>query len=610
MRYAPLQSFADPPYRSTKRGQARRLTGVRWPKPSVDGWLVPHADEFQSEDVPPASQRLAWLTGFTGSAGAAVVLAERAAVFVDGRYTIQAKAQVDGEAFEIVSLIETPPAEWLKRAGLSGARIGFDPRLHTLAAVRRVRKALDASGSELVAHENLVDRVWSDRPAPPMGAVVPHDERLAGTSATEKLGRVRDGLREAGADGLLTNQGDVIAWTLNIRGADTARKPITLAYLLLPTEGRGTLLVDPEKLTDAARDHLEPLVDIAPIDARDRVLVHSGGATLLIDPQTATEAMRQAIEAAGAKALEATDPSVLMKAVKSEAELDGARAAQIRDGVVMCRFLAWLDAEAPKGGLDEIAVARRLERMRQETGVLKDLSFDSISAAGPHAALPHYRVNETSSAQLEPGTIYLIDSGGQYEDGTTDITRTVAVGELDPAFADEMRARFTLVLRGHIAIATARFPEGTSGAQLDTLARLPLWRAGLDFAHGTGHGVGSYLGVHEGPQSISKRGTVPLKAGMIVSNEPGYYKEGRYGIRIENLEVVRQAEPIEGGDLPMHRFETLTLSPIDRRLVEPEMLTEAERDWLDAYHARVRKVISPLLDEETRAWLEAVTAPI
>ncbi|MEM7567271.1 MAG: aminopeptidase P family protein [Pseudomonadota bacterium] len=600
-----FQSFEDP---TPDRPSAEKLAALReeMRAEGLDGFLVPHADEFQSEDVPPASRRLAWLTGFTGSAGAAVVLCERAAVFVDGRYTLQAASQVDGESFEIASLIETPPADWLKTAGLESARIGFDPNLHSLAGTKQLREKLAASDSELIAVENLVDRIWSDRPAPPLGPVVPQPVRFTGETATEKLARVRIALAEAGVDASYTNQADIIAWMLNVRGSDTARMPAPLAYLLLPAEGRGTLFVDAEKLTDEARDHLVPLVDLAPVSARSEALEALGGGTVLIDPRSATEAMRAAIEAAGATAKSETDPAVLMKAVKTEAELAGARAAHVRDGAALCRFLAWLDETAPGGGVDEIGAAEALEGFRRETGLLKDLSFDTISGAGPNGAIVHYRVTRSTNAPLETGSLYLVDSGGQYQDGTTDITRTVAIGEP----SEEMCDRFTRVLKGHIAIATARFPEGTTGAQLDTLARHALWQAGLDYAHGTGHGVGSYLGVHEGPQSLSKRGTVALKAGMIVSNEPGYYKTGAYGIRIENLEVVREAEPIADGDVPMHGFETLTLAPIDRRLVQPDLLTKAERHWLNAYHARVRDEIGPHLPDDVRIWLERATEPV
>ncbi len=600
-----LQSFDDP---TPDRPAGEKLAALRaeMAAEGLDGFLVPHADEFQSEDVPPASRRLGWLTGFTGSAGAAVVLAERAAVFVDGRYTLQADRQIDGEAFEIASLVETPPDAWLKEAGLDGARIGFDPNLHSLAGTRRLREALDASGSELVVTDNLVDRVWTERPAAPMGSVVPHPIAHSGASATEKLGRVRSALGEAGVDASFTNQADVIAWTLNVRGSDTARMPVALAYMLLPTEGRGTLFIEAAKLTDAARTHLRSLIDLAPLDARPDALEALAGRSVLIDPRSATEAMRRMIADAGATPREETDPTVLMKAVKSEAELDGARAAHVRDGAAMCRFLAWLDRAAPGGEIDEITAAQTLEAFRRETGLLRDLSFDTISGAGANGAIVHYRVTRATNARLAPGSLYLVDSGGQYEDGTTDITRTVAIGEP----TEEMRQRFTLVLKGHIAIATARFPKGTSGAQLDTLARHALWQAGLDYAHGTGHGVGSYLGVHEGPQNLSKRGTVPLEPGMIVSNEPGYYKTGEYGIRIENLEIVRDAEPIEGGDLPMHRFETLTLAPIDRRLVAVEALTTTERDWLNAYHARVVAEIAPHVGGDTVTWLKAATAPL
>jgi len=575
----------------------------------LDGFLVPRGDAHQGEYVPPSEARLEWLTGFAGSAGVAVVLADRAAIFVDGRYTIQVREQVDTAVFEPLHLIEMPPATWLGGVLEPGNRLGYDPMLHTVAGARRLRAACEAVGAELVAvADNPVDAVWTDRPAPPVEPVVLQDAALAGETAQAKIARMQVAVSEAGADALVLTQPDCIAWLFNIRGADVPHTPVPLCFALLPAKGRPRLFIAAAKLSNAVRDALDALTDIEQPDGLVPALAALGadGTRVMLDANWAGDALATAVTGAGGRVIERDDPITRAKAVKTAAEIAGARAAHLRDGAAYARFLAWFETAAAAGDLDEITVAETLERFRAETGELKEISFDTISAAGPNAAIPHYRVDRASNRQIPPDSLYLIDSGAQYADGTTDITRTMAVGDV----AAEMKRHFTLVLKGHIAIATARFPVGTSGAQIDALARIALWKAGLDFDHGTGHGVGAYLSVHEGPQRIAKSGHVALEPGMIVSNEPGFYKAGSHGIRIENLELVTPPAGIEGGEREMLGFEALTLAPIDRRLVVADLLDADERDWLDRYHARVLREIGPLVDPQTRAWLEGATAPL
>jgi Xaa-Pro aminopeptidase len=603
-----FQSFDD---RSETAAGPARLAALRarLRAEGFDGFVVPRADEHQGEYVAPSAERLAWLTGFTGSAGIAVVLAEEAAVFVDGRYTLQVREQVDPGAFTPVHVTETPPSRWLGERVGAGMRIGYDPMLLTLAQVRRYEAACEAKGAAFVAMaENPVDAIWRDRPAPPVGPVSLHPAAFAGVDAADKIARLDERLAADGLDAALLTQPDSVAWLLNLRGSDVAHNPVALAFAVLRRGERPAVFLDGRKLSNEVRATLEEVAEVYGPGRLEATLELLGErkAKVLVDPDLTAAGLCRRLAAAGATLVEGQDPVLLPKAVKNAVELDGARAAQVRDGVAVTRFLAWLDAAAPSGEVDEIEAAEALERFRAETGLLKEISFDTISAAGPNAAIPHYRVNRRSNRKIAPGEIFLIDSGAQYEDGTTDITRTVIVG----APTAEMRDRNTRVLAGHIAIATARFPAGTSGAQLDPLARLMLWKAGLDFDHGTGHGVGSYLSVHEGPQRLSKLGTTPLEAGMILSNEPGFYKAGQWGIRIENLIVVTPAEPIDGGERPMHGFETITLAPIDRRLIEPALLAPDALAWLDGYHARVRATLSPHLDDSARAWLEAATAPL
>ncbi|GLK57477.1 Xaa-Pro aminopeptidase [Methylopila capsulata] len=572
---------------------------------TLDGFLLPRADEHQNEYLPPSAERVAWLTGFTGSYGFVVVLADRAALFVDGRYTVQARTQVDASCFTPVNVGDTPPTEWLKRNLKAGARVGYDPMLHTLEGIERLEKAADHAGAALVAVEtNPVDAIWSDRPAPPLTPVVPHDPAFAGETVDSKLGRIVDELARARADALLVTDAHALAWAFNIRGSDVAHTPLPLGFAIIPAEGRATVFLDGRKLSNAVRADLEANAELAEPAALDAALGRLSGKTVRVDASGVAAAFARRLEAGGARLQRGADPIAKLKAVKNPVEIDGARAAHLRDGAALCRFLAWLDAEAPKGTLDEIGSAEALESFRRETGLLRDVSFPSISAAGQNAALPHYRVTRASNARLTPG-YFLIDSGAQYEDGTTDVTRTVVIGQA----SDEMKDRFTRVLKGHIAISTAVFPKGVSGAQIDAYARRPLWEAGLDFDHGVGHGVGSYLSVHEGPQRISKLGTTPLEPGMILSNEPGYYKEGHYGIRTETLVLVERRR-IPGAEREMYGFETLTLAPIDRRAIVSELLTAEERAWLDAYHARVLAEIGRLVDPATAAWLEATCAPL
>ena len=575
----------------------------------LDAYIVPRADEYQGEYVPASAERLAWLTGFSGSAGNAVIGRKRAALFVDGRYRVQARSQVDAAVFEVVDLPGTP-TEWMLEALRPGAVVGFDPWLMTVLQVERTAAALAAKQMRLKpVASNLVDRVWGGaRPAAPTGEVVPHPVALAGQTAADKIAAVQRRLADDGHDAMLVTASDSISWLFNIRGSDVPHTPVVLAFALLPRLGKPELFVAPEKVGAAAKAHLAPLARLSPVSALEPRLgeLKAAGRKVRLNPASAAYWFERRL-GGKSRVARAGDPIVALKAVKNAAEISGSRAAHLRDGAAMARFLAWLDREAPKGRLDEIAAVERLEACRRETGALKEISFDTISGSGPNGAIVHYRVTRATNRRLGKGELFLIDSGGQYADGTTDITRTVAIGEP----SQEMAERFTLVLKGHLALAAIRFPAGTTGSALDALARAPLWMQGLDYDHGTGHGVGSYLGVHEGPQRISKLPNfVALKPGMIVSNEPGYYKEGAYGIRIENLQYVTEAAPIPGGERPMHGFETLTLAPVDRRLVAVGLLTPAEREQLNAYHARVLKEIGPRVDGEVRVWLEGACAPI
>jgi Xaa-Pro aminopeptidase len=601
--------FQDFEVRSRPEDGVPRLAALReaMAAAGLDGFLVPRADRFQGEYVAPCDDRLAWLTGFTGSAGFAALLADRAGVFVDGRYRVQVKAQVDLSVYTPVDWPEVKLAGWLREALPEGGRVGFDPWLHTIEEVAALRKGLDGSGVELIGTGNLVDAIWTDRPAPPRGAIEIFPEALAGRSGAEKRKDCAAALAKAGEAAAVLTLPDGINWLLNIRGRDIPRNPVVQAMAILHVDGALDLFLDPGRVEDALADHLGPEVRVAVPGTMETALAGLGGPVRL-DPASAPQALADLLAAAGIAVSHDRDPTILPKARKTGAEIAATRAAHLRDGAAMVRFLSWLDVEAPKGGLTEIDVVRRLEGVRRDTNALRDISFDTICGAGPNGAIVHYRVSEETNRPVRPGEVLLVDSGGQYEDGTTDITRTIAVGDVP----QEPREAFTQVLQGMIAIHRARFPKGVAGAHLDALARAPLWAAGRDFDHGTGHGVGVYLSVHEGPQRLSRVSTLALEPGMILSNEPGYYREGAFGIRIENLIVVVEAPPLPGGDA--HRaqlgFETLTWVPIDRRMVMAERLSPAERDWLDTYHAEVLARIGPLVEGEVRDWLEAACAAI
>ncbi|MET0310035.1 MAG: aminopeptidase P family protein [Sphingomonas sp.] len=578
----------------------------------LDGFVVPLTDEHMSEYVGAYAQRLAWLTGFQGSAGSAVVLPHEAAIFTDGRYTLQVRQQVSADDWEYVGVPATSITAWLSQHAPDGGRIGYDPWLHTRAWVEEARKALAEKGAELVAVDtNPIDAVWPDKPAPSDATLAVQPDDAAGKSSAAKRAEIADWLAERKADAVVLSALDSIAWAFNIRGQDVSHTPVALAYAIVHSDGTADLFVAPEKITDAVRQHLGNAIRI-----QDRVgfapaLKTLQGKRVATDPERAVSAIFDALDAGGAKILSLRDPVVLAKALKNPAEIAGHKAAQARDGAALVRFLKWFEETAPLGGLTEMSAADKLRAFRDETGVLKDLSFDTISATGPNGAIPHYKVTDESSLPIELGQLYLVDSGGQYADGTTDVTRVMPVGSA----SDEMIDRFTRVLKGHIAIATATFPEGTTGAQLDSFARRPLWEVGLDYGHGTGHGVGAYLSVHEGPQRIAQpfypggQALEPLKAGMFLSNEPGYYKAGEFGIRIENLVLIVK-KLISGAEQSMLSFETLTFAPIERTLIQPSLLTSQERDWLNIYHSQVLAVVGPLLDEDERQWLVGKCAPI
>jgi Xaa-Pro aminopeptidase len=606
---ARFQTFDDTGDRASSAARVAALR-TELARRGLTGLIVPRADRHQNEYVPACEERLAWLTGFTGSAGVAIVLMDRAVLFVDGRYTLQVRDQVDLSIFTNAHLVELPPTRWIEQNATAGERIGYDPWLHTVEAAERLAKACESVGATLVPiDEDLFAPIWPDRPAIPLAPIALHELRFAGEDAVSKIARVQRELSDLKSDALVVSDPHAVAWLFNIRGADVAHTPLPLVLAIVPHEGQPALYVDGRKLSNDVRHRLEEVADVrAPADfERDLENLGRQKHTVRLDRMTAADALARLIKSNGGSVVRGDDPIAIMKAVKNPAEIAGARAAQARDGAAVVRFLAWFDREAPTGALTEIDAVRALESFRRETGLLKDVSFPTIAGAGPDGAIVHYRVTTRSNRKIQPGELFLIDSGGQYEDGTTDITRTIAVGTP----SDEMRDRFTRVLKGHIAIARAIFPDGITGAQLDSFARQFLWQAGLDFDHGTGHGVGSYLSVHEGPARISKLGTTPLKRGMILSNEPGYYKAGAYGIRIENLVLVVEAGvDIDGREKNLNGFETLTLAPIDLRLVVPGMLSDDEIRWLDGYHARVRDTLAPLVDAATRDWLADATHPV
>ncbi|NWG71434.1 MAG: aminopeptidase P family protein [Parvularculaceae bacterium] len=578
-------------------------------KRRLDGFLVPHDDEYQNEYIPEYAERLMWVSGFSGSAGAAIILLESAVIFVDGRYTLQVRQQVDDKMFSYEDFVETPLDQWLAKNAKAGARIGYDPMLHTSAGLARLEAAAKKAGFSLVAvDDNPVDAAWTDQPARPTAKVRSHGVEYAGKPAAEKRALIAAAVKEAGADAVLLTSPTSVAWAFNIRGGDVSRSPLPLSRALVTADGCATLFVSPDKVDNTLSAHLSDVDIRAESDVGD-ALARLGreGKSVALDPALAPVKYAQLLKEAGARVIDMTDPCALPRATKNKTELDGARAAHVRDGAAVTRFLHWIATAAQGGDVDEIAAAKKLEAFRAETGRLVDLSFDTISGAASNGAVVHYKVSTATNRKLPVNSLYLIDSGAQYTDGTTDVTRTVAIGTPTP----EMKDRFTRVLKGHIALATMRFPAGTTGHQLDMIARKPLWEAGLDYDHGTGHGVGSFLGVHEGPQRIAKAPNAQaLKPGMIISNEPGFYKTGEFGIRIENLIVVTEPAPIPGGERPMMAFETITLAPIDLNCLDASLLTEGERQWLNAYHARVRATIGPLVPKDVAAWLETATRAV
>jgi len=574
----------------------------------LDGFLVPHEDEHQNEYLPEANDRLAWATGFTGSAGAAVILKDRAAVFADGRYTLQVAEQTDPSVFEIRDLVDGGVPAYLETAP-KGAVIGYDPRLHSPDALHYLRAAAEKAGATLKPVDpNPLDTAWGQsRPAQPTAPIVPQPLEFAGEDAAAKRERVGATLRDLGADAAVITAPASIAWLFNVRGGDVIRSPLPIGQAILNADGTARVFLDPAKVTENLPAWLGNQVSLEAPEALPSALADLKGRKVLVDPGQSSAWYFDTLSDVGAEAVRGMDPCTLPRACKNDVEIDGTKRAHVRDGVALTRFLYWLATDGQINPPDEKEAVAKLEAFREATGVLKDLSFDTIGAVNGHGALPHYRPTERSNERATQGSFLLVDSGGQYLDGTTDVTRTVAIGTP----SDEMKQRYTLVLKGHLHLARVRFPVGTTGSALDALARAPLWNAGLDYDHGTGHGVGVYLGVHEGPQRISKApNSIALRPGMILSNEPGYYKPGEYGIRIENLQVVTAPADIPGGERPMLGFENLTWAPIDRNCIVAEMLTDEERVQLDGYHARVLDLIGPDLPPEERAWLETACAPI
>jgi Xaa-Pro aminopeptidase len=569
--------------------------------------LVPRQDEFQGEYVAAYAERLKWLTGFAGSWGVCIVGLRKAAIFVDGRYTVQVRKQVDEKIFEPHHLVENPPANWLRDNVKKGEKIGFDPWLTSLADARKYRETATQIGATLVAlSRNPIDQIWNDQPARPNAPIRHHDIQQAGLSVSEKLKAISTTLAKQGADAVLLADPASVCWAFNVRGDDVPFTPFPLAYAIVHRKGKAELFADAARLISDARKALASLVTCRKPTELAARLKAMGSKVVALDPNLAPEGARLTLIEAGASIVEAQDPCVMPKARKNATEQQGARDAQRRDGAALSRFLEWVDANAASGNHTEATAAGTLADIRAESNLLRGLSFESISASGPNAAIPHYHLDAATARHLKPGEIYLIDSGGQYLDGTTDVTRTTMIGPP----TDEIRDRFTRVLKGMIGISMLRFPKGTTGAHIDAFARAALWKAGLDYDHGTGHGVGSYLSVHEGPARISKTSHIPLEPGMILSNEPGFYKQGHYGIRIENLLIVTEPRPVDGGEREMMGFETLTLAPIDRAMIDTHLLTREELNWLDGYHARVLRELAPLVSPETGAWLAKACAPL
>jgi len=596
-----FESHANPAQGPARLAQIRAVMKAD----NLDAFLIPRADAHQGEYVAACDARLEWLTGFTGSAGFCIALHDTAGVFIDGRYRNQVRSQVDLAHFTPVHWPETQPGPWLLENLGDGGRIGFDPWLHTAAEVATIEKALAGRGFAMVASENLVDQIWDDRPPAPQGQITPQPVEFAGKSHEDKRAELAQGLREAGQKAAVITLSDSIAWLLNIRGDDIARIPIVQGFAILHDSGRVDFFTHPSR-NRSIGVHLGPEVRLYSDEEFETALAGLAGA-VRVDKATAPAAVSRILEQAGVECVWGDDPCILPKACKNDVEIAGARAAHLRDGAAMVEFLTWFDATVTKTRLTEVDVVCELEAQRRATNALKDISFDTIAGAGPNGAIMHYRVTSETSRNLAAGDILVLDSGGQYQDGTTDITRTLPIGDV----AHDEKVCFTRVLQGMIAISRAIFPRGLAGRDLDALARYPLWLAYQDFNHGTGHGVGSYLSVHEGPQRISKVSDVPLQPGMILSNEPGYYRDGAFGIRIENLLAVQTATRPQGGDdRDMLCFETLAYTPIDRRMIVADMLNGDERAWLNAYHQKTLEKLSGRLSGAAKAWLTAACAPI
>ena len=598
----PQKSSTEPQYNLSELRDYLR-------KENLDGFLIPRTDEYQSEYVSAYAERLRWLTGFTGSAGTALIMKDKALVFVDGRYTLQASEEVDESLFEVVELAKVSVKEWIQKNFPSNGRLAYDPQLHSLSAVRGLSIACKSRKSSLApTSPNPIDSIWQDQPPPPLSPLIPHALQFSGQNLQEKCRQCAARITAAGADVAILTLTDSICWLFNIRGADVEFTPVSLAYAILHKDSSAELFVDNRKLTNEARKHLGSTVTIRQHSEFPASLqqLSAAGKRIQVDPHTASDWIFQSL-GGDAQIVEQEDPCILAKAIKNNVELTGTKDAHLRDGIALTKFLHWMHKNAGQGRVTEIDAANILERFRSCGQNFRGLSFPTITGTGPNGAIVHYRANTKSNRTIKPGDLYLVDSGAQYLDGTTDVTRTITVGKP----SGEMRDRFTRVLKGHIAIATARFPSGTSGGQLDALARRSLWEAGIDFQHGTGHGVGSFLSVHEGPQRISKSlASVALRPGMIISNEPGYYKTDCYGIRIENLLVVIEAT-IDGGlKQGFLEFDTLTLAPIDRTLIVKSMLNTREKEWLNEYHGRVHAQLARYLESDICHWLKDVTSPI
>jgi len=607
---APKNKVSGDTRLSALRAQMREL--------GLDIYLVPHADEQRNEYLPACAERLAWISGFTGSAGEAIITQDQAVLFVDGRYTLQGANQTDADHWTVESLIDQPPHSWLKANLKGGEAVGYDPRVHTINEVKRLTTAGESVGATLTpVSDNLIDAIWKDRPPAPASEVRIHRFEHAGKTTAQKMEAVAANIADANADVCVLSDPASVCWLFNIRGSDVAHTPLALAHAFVPLDGLPQLFLDQNRMDIETRAFLTQVADIQPSASLERSLESlARDQRVQLDPDHSSHALSEAVARAGGTVVFGKDPVSLPRARKNETEIAGSRTAHLRDGAAMTCFLHWLDSQAP-GTVDEIDAAQRLERFRidmaqslEEDLPLRDISFDTISGSGPNGAIVHYRVTEETNRRLQAGELYLVDSGGQYDDGTTDITRTVPILAPGSETAHDHRFAYTLVLKGHIALALARFPAGTRGIDLDVLARNALWRHGMDYAHGTGHGVGSYLSVHEGPQNISRRGMQALLPGMIISNEPGYYRVGEFGIRLENLVLVREAEEIPDGDLKMHGFETLTLAPFDSRLIDPLLLDDDQLHWLNAYHGWVHRKLSPLVPEDTAEWLKAATTPL